>query len=82
MNKIWRLNKMEVVEVSASNYELEYILVEDNEYNSKILKGLGATKDDMKNMPVEEGLRDISTFAFELGIENLRYNKGFGFVNN
>ena len=64
MDKLSKLNKMKVIDYSISGGEVEYVAVENTEENRQILRDLGATEEDLRNMGIDEELLDISIFAF------------------
>lgn len=77
MDKLEKLNLIPIEDFSASCGELEYIHIEDTEENRTILKGLGSTEEDLKEM-ASEGILDIMNFAWEkLGAEYWSQTDGF-----
>ena len=71
------LNKLTIKDWSASNGEIEYIAIADNEENRSILKKLGAEETDFKEMKESLGDElDISSFAFKFA-DIFNPKKGF-----
>ncbi|BBF41976.1 hypothetical protein lbkm_0656 [Lachnospiraceae bacterium KM106-2] len=72
MNKLEKLNMLEVVENSSTNGEVDYVLVKNNVYNRAVLVECGATDGDLDKMATtftngspDDGYLDISLFAWE-----------------
>lgn len=66
--KLSLINSMEIIEDSASNGEIEYILVEDNKTNREILHKIGLSDKDIENecWPDEDDkCLDISSVGFK-----------------
>lgn len=82
MDKLKKINELEVVDWDCESGEVIYVHVEDTEKNRKLLSSLGATEDDFKNMEEglkEDGLLDISWFAFfKLNADWFMPEVGFG----
>ena len=78
MNKLNVINKIKVVDYSCSDGELEYVLIADTEKNKEILKTLGMTELDYKEMYPEDGALDITVFAVDkLGAVGWHREHGF-----
>ena len=72
MNKLEMLNSLEVVAWSARGKEVDYVLVNNTEFNRKILVACGATNKDLYRMATtftagfpDFDYLDISLFAWE-----------------
>ena len=89
MNKLEMLNSLEVVAWSASGKEVDYVLVNNTEFNRKILVACGATNKDLDRMSTtftagfpDDGELDISLFAWEHTEANSwNLNDGFAVRN-
>jgi hypothetical protein len=67
MDKLEKLNELEVIESSCSDGCCEYVMIENLEENREALKELGADEYDIRSMdPYGDGeMLDITRFAFE-----------------
>ena len=75
--KLELLNKLEIIDISSSCGELEYILVSNNEKNRSILNDIGASEEDIKEMSLEDNnFLDISDFSFNF-CDYFSYKTGF-----
>lgn len=66
MDKIEKINEMEVVDWDVDGNELIYVTVADTEENRAILRDIGADEQDIENMyiGIDESELDITEFVF------------------
>ena len=89
MNKLEMLNSLEVVAWSARGKEVDYVLVNNTEFNRKVLAECGATNKDLYRMATtftagfpDYDYLDISLFAWEHTEANCwNLNDGFAVRN-
>jgi hypothetical protein len=82
MDKLAKLNEIEVIESSCNDGCCEYVLIENSKENRESLKELGADEHDIRNMdPYGDGkVLDIKRFAFEeLNAGWFQSDKGFSY---
>lgn len=72
------LNQLEVADWDCDGDDLVYVIVENTEHNREVLKSIGATDEDFKQMGEDDDL-NIALFAFEkCGANYFRFSEGFG----
>lgn len=72
------LNQLEVTDWDCDSDSVIYVMVENSEHNRAILKSIGATEDDFKEMGEDDDL-DITTFAFSrCKADFYKHGTGFG----
>ncbi|QQE79512.1 hypothetical protein [Alicyclobacillus sp. SO9] len=65
-DKLKVINSLEVVDLSTSAGECEYVLVEDNEQNRRALLECGFSKEQLLESKMDEVL-DVAYLAFSYG---------------
>lgn len=81
LDNIMRLNQMKIADYACSIGEVDFILVENNEENTNVLKSLGATTDEISNMIVGMEAKELDITSFSFGLEEVDYwchDEGFG----
>lgn len=81
LDNIMRLNQMKIIDYGCSIGEVDFILVENNEENTNILKSIGATADEISSMQKDKESKELDIISFAFGLKGIDYwchNEGFG----